>query len=502
MALSPERIKQFDAVTGFTTPTTTAGTAAKSRAAEIRAMSAVNEKIPGSNSLKSFATGMGASILSSAKGLGDLIGLKPTPFGEKLIRAMEETDQGTAKDIGKFVGDVVQLGAGASAIPSVAKSAPILSKVTNLGARALTTGGIVAAQEGEVGKGAAIAAGAELAIPVVGSLLKPTMRLVKSLASGLSGVSSKTIEAIIKEPGVSGNIVKQIDELGSSGVIQKNAETIINGVSKIRQEARKAYGTAIQELKTTDIDPLIFRRSIQPTLEQAGSVVKNGQRTFSNIEFDNPLMVKRASALIDELSTMNLDGFTLNKYLSKLESAKFKTTGSDAQRLAFNAFINDLSSSVRSALNQSTNKLSEINKAYSTDLQLTEAIEGIFGGVEFKNLNEIRKVSERLESLFAKKGISPEIIDDFLTRIGVNPSEFRATEAVRQITDINDRANALGLSITEVIRSLTSSVITPETIRDISILTGIAEQNLLPILQKLSPVARVTFIKQLVEGSD
>lgn len=458
----------------------------------------VQEPPQKSNFLKQLATGMGASIIKTVAGFGDLVRIKRTPFGERLLKSANELDKGTAgKKIGEFVGNVAQIVAPVSKVGTVLKAAPFLARV---GAKAATTGAIVSAQEGKVGSGAVIGAGVEAAFPVAGKVLKPVVnRLVKSLASGLSGVSSKSIEAMGAKAGFSKGIANQVDTQGTSGIIKKNAETIINGVSNIRKEARVAYGNAVDALKAVDIDPKKFRSVIQPVLKEVGSVVKGGKRVLTNVEFESPAMLKRANTIINKLSTTKLDGLSLRKTLSFIENAKFKTTGSDPNRLAFNAFTRDLSDGVRKAINESTSKLDEINKAYSKDLQISEAIEDIFGEVQFKNQAEIAKVARRLETLFSKKGLDPETIDDFLTRVGVVPAEFRASEAVRQISDVSMVKNTEGLTIAEMIRGLTSAVVTPKAVRDITIQTGIAGERLTPILNSLTPTLRASFIKLLAD---
>ena len=84
--------------------------------------------------LSQFATGIGSSILGTAKGVGDLLGLKPTAFGERLLTSSQNLDQGTAKDIGKIAGygGQVALAGGmvARLLPkaSIAKN-PLVSKL-------------------------------------------------------------------------------------------------------------------------------------------------------------------------------------------------------------------------------------------------------------------------------------------------------------------------------------------------------------------------------------
>ena len=85
--------------------------------------------------IKQFAVGMGSSIINTAKFIGDFLGLKPTPFGEKLLSSSQNLDQGTAKDVGQFAGEALQtsaaLGTGTGLLEgifgkSTALSSPII----------------------------------------------------------------------------------------------------------------------------------------------------------------------------------------------------------------------------------------------------------------------------------------------------------------------------------------------------------------------------------------
>jgi len=412
----------------------------------------------------------------------------------------------TAQKVGKFGEQVAEFAIPASKIGKVAEGASLAEKALNLGQKALTSGAVATAQEGKVGTGTGIAVGTELALPVVGKVLSPVKgimsRLFKGLGSELSGVGSNTLESIIKEPKTAIKTSEQIVKNGQESVLENNAKTIVNGVSQIRKEASKAFGEGLQALKAEDINPTTFRQSIQPVLDSFGISTKGNTRYLDNVEFNSPTLLQKASNLIDTLSKTKLDGYSLRQTLEKIDNARFKTTGSDVERLSFNAFIDELSKGVKNAINQSTDKLAEINKKYSTDLQLTEGIEKIFGNVQFKNTSEINRVAKNLEGLFADKGLDPKTTDDFLKRIGINSDEFRATEATRQIMNKSMGANQVGTSISEMIRGVTSAVITPNTVKNIATYTGLAEDTLKQVLDRLSPVARGAFIKSLIDGNE
>lgn len=469
---------------------------------------------------KSFSDSIWSSIadvgIGAAKGgantlqnIGNVV-LKPVDTGLNAI-GLKTPQRGftqeqlqptnTAQKIGKFGEQVAEFAIPESKIGKVAEGANLVQKAINIGSKALSSGAVATAQEGEVGTGTGIAAGTELLSPVLGKVISPVTnifgRLFKGLGSELSGASTDTLNAIIKDPQTSKNVAKQIVDSGQETVLENNAKQIVEGVSKIRKEASQAFGESLQTLKSTDIQPKTFRNSIQNIFDKYDISSKGNERFFGNVEFEAPSNIQKASNLIDELSKTPLDGYSLRKLLNKIDNSQFKIATSD-ERLAFNAFINDLSKGVKTAINDSTDKLKDINSKYSQDIQLSEAIQKIFGKVKFKNESEINAVARKLEGLFSQKGLDPKTVDDFLTRVGISPSGFRASEATRQITNKSMGANQVGTSISEMIRGVTSAIVTPKTIRDVAIYTGLSEQALKPILERLSPVARGTFIKSLI----
>ena len=404
----------------------------------------------------------------------------------------------TGEKIGKFAGDVAQF-----AIPGtkVSKATQALSAVPRIAARMATAGAVGAAQTGDI-KGGAVAAGIEGVAPGVAKgvsvVAKPITafmgRLLKGVSSGLSGASTPQIEALLKNPKAAQQVVKEIKSSGGAGLLRKNSKAIVEGVSKIRQEARQAFGKGLGELAETDIQPTVFRENIKGVLNQYGSVIKKGQRVLQNVEFDDPKNIKRASDLIDRLSNVKLDGKSLRKLADDVASSKYKVATSD-ERLAFNVFINDLSQGLKNTVNKSTGKLDEINKAFSQDMQIAEEIQQIFGKVKFKNAKEILTVSQRLESLFSKKGLAPEAIDRFLKRIGIESTEFRAGEAARQMGELAPTANTVGTSPFEIVRAFTSAIVPPQTVRNFAIRVGIGLEVAQEIATKLSPTVRGTLVR-------
>lgn len=413
-------------------------------------------------------------------------------IGSKLKEA--ETPQTGGEKVGKFIGDVAQFAIPGSKVAKATSTAPALGR---LAARAGTDAAVASLQSGDVGKEAAIAAGTDVGLYGAGKILKPVGRLVgrlfKGTASALSGAPISQIDDVINNP----EVAKQFASQEGKEILKKNTQTILNGVSKIKSEASTNYRVGLEALEKTDIKPDVFRGQTQTFLDKYGSKLVNGKRVLEKVEFDDPKNIEKASKLIDRLSNADLDGKSLRKLSDDIESTLYKTATSD-ERLAFNAFIKDMASSLKGAVSKSTDKLDEINKAFSKDAQLADSIQKIFGKVKFKNLNEFRVASERLENLFKKKGYTPEVIDSFLTRIGVSPDNFRTSEAVRQIGNMEQGVNSIGTNPFEIIRSFTSSVVTPKMVRDLAIKTGLAEQKLGTILNSLEPAARGAFLELIL----
>jgi len=496
-------------------PSKYGGTPVKTDTKDVRASlvkpKSAKEKITDffSKTVPDFGVGAAKGAVKTIKGAADL-GQKifdpitdvltgsEAPDGQNtdIIPKEAYTPKNAAEKAGMAVEQIAEY-----AIPAtkVSKATQAMKFIPKVATRAASGAGVASVQAGDVGKEAAIAAAAETAIPVVGAAIKPVVnvvgRLLKGLGSGISGLGTEGIEQIIKDPKVASQVSKEIATKGNAAVLEKNAKDIVEGVSSIRQQARAAYGKGLEQLAKTDIEPKTFRSTIQSFLDKAGSVVekKTGQRILQNIEFDDPKNIQKASSLIDRLSKTDLDGVSLRKLTDDIESAAYKTATSD-ERLAFNVFIKDLSGAVKNAITKSTDKLDEINAAFSEDIQLVEAIQNIFGKVKFKNLAEINKVSQQLETLFSKKGLSPEYIDDFLARAGIGDG-LKTSEAVRQITNKAVGNNELGLSLSELTRQVTSSVITPNLIKNIAIFTGKSSQAISNILPQISPSARAAFIK-------
>jgi hypothetical protein len=446
-------------------------------------------------------------IADIAQGVSDFFGANgiTQQFGADIARATVPEDQKnliTYPSAKKVLGSAIQTGA--NLIPGVGKGATLLTKAA-VGAGtgyAFDVGSNLqndAKNPGMPGVGTVVGGG----LPIATAIVKPAARIVgrlfKGLASGLSGVSTGNIDTILQNPQEAAKVSQELAKSGNEAILEKNARQIVDGVSKVRQEARQAFGEGVQQLKAEDINPTTFRQSIQSFLDKNGVSSEGNTRFLDNVEFNDPKNLQVASNLIDEVSKAPLDGYSLRKVLNKVENTRFKTATSD-ERLAFNAFTKDFAGAIKQAITDSTDKLGQINQAFSQDMQLSEAVQNIFGKVNFKNLPEVVRASQRLETLFSKKGLAPDVIDQFLTRIGVSPADFRTSEAVRQISQQTNGGNSVGLSLGEIAREVTSAVITPQMVKQIAIFTGLAEQKVRPFLDALKAPARNIVIQALLQA--
>src|SRR3990167_4426767 len=209
------------------------------------------------------------------------------------------------------------------------------------------------------------------ALPGVGAGIgyanRGVRRLFKGLGSGVSGVPTATIDKIVSNPRVAQQATDKINKTGNAKVLEENAKQIMNGVSTIRQQARKAYGEGVESLAQTDIQPKVFRDSTQALLDKYGIGISEKGKRLANFEFSEPRNVQKANELVKKLNSVDLDGKSLRKLADDIESAGYKIATSD-ERLSFNAFIKDLSNSLKGAIGKSTDKLGDINKKFSNDI--------------------------------------------------------------------------------------------------------------------------------------
>lgn len=460
-------------------------------------------KPPTSLGQKVLNTGTAVANFFGAKGIAEDVGA--TIASAKA--APDEKQYIQHPDLKERIGSTVQFGT--NFIPGVGEGAGLAAKVgAGLGTGYAFDVGSKLQDNKTTGEALTPGIGTLVggALPVAGAVLRPATkivgRLLKGLGSGLSGVSSDTIDKIVDNPDVAQKASQKLAASGNNKVLEENAKTLVNGVSKIQNEASSAYRSGLDKLSETDIKPENLKKGFFSALEKHNiSVDGSGKIDFSNAEFLDPKMQQRAEGIINKINQQSdLSGTGVRKLMDVVDNSKFKSAP-DGDRQAFNAFIGDLKNGLKDGISASTDKLNEINSKYSSDMQLSEAAQNIFGKVNFKNLPEVARAAKKLEGLFSQKGLDPQVIDDYLTRIGVSPSDFKTSEAVRQISNKTESANSVGTSFGEVMRSATSSLVTPNTVKNLSIATGMAKEKLIPFLRALMPSARNVVIQALLSAN-
>jgi len=450
-------------------------------------------------------TSLGQKILDAGSSVAKFVGAEgiAEQYGSTIAKAQANTQQEKdlveSPSLKKVVGSAIQTGA--NLIPGAGKGVGLLGKtLAGAGTGLAFDVGSQLQNDQAVSPGVGTIVGA--ALPGAGAILKPVTKIVgrlfKGIGSGLSGVSTDTIEKIVSNPETAQKVSEKLAKTGNSKLLEENTRKVVNGVSTIKREARDAFAKGLDELSGVDIVPDNVRTGVVGALEKNGISIVDDGVNFSGADFLDANVQKKAENIINTINeTKDLTGTGVRKLMDIVDSAKFKSAP-DGERQAFNALMNDIKSGLRDGVSKSTTKLDEINAKYSADLQLAETVEDIFGNVNYKNLPELVKASKKLETMFAQKGLAPEVIDDFLTRIGENADDFKTSEAVRQISNKSTGANTTGLSIGEVVQQATSSVITPKMVKNIATITGLAEKKVMPFLRQLKPAARNTVIQALI----
>lgn len=469
----------------------------------------------GVGGIKGFAVGVGKGVLSTVKGLGQLgekIGnlVIPKQFEMPSVYSDEATEggllskenleaQGTAEQIGKGAEQIAEFAVPGSMVSKATKGASMVGKIIP---RALTSGTIASVQAGDIGKETAIAAGIETVFPFASAILKPATKIIsglfRNIGSALSGVPSETLQKISSNPQVANDTVKTLKEIGKDGLLKENVKTIMNGLQRIKREASLMFAKGIESLSKTDIKPNIIKDEIKTAISKNKGILSKTGFSLKNTEFSNdPKLVKSASSLINTINkTKDLSGRGVKKLIDLAEETKLRTATTDTT-ISFNRFIDDIKNSLENAILKSTDKLSSIKKQYSLERQLVDAIEGILGKVKFNNEKELISISKRLNTAFKSSDLTEAELDKFLTRIGITPDDFKTSEAIRQISNIQAGANTMGTNRMEILRSLSGSILTPKMIRDVAILTGKSEQILKPILENMAPSMRASIIELL-----
>jgi hypothetical protein len=192
----------------------------------------------------------GQKVMGVAKGITDFVGAKgiSEQFGADIARAKVPEAQ---KNLVQYP---TQREVTGSAIQTAANLIPGVGKGASLGVKALVGAGTGYAmdvgskiQNNQAkpmtpGVGTAIGAG----LPVAGAIIRPATKIVgrlfKGLGSGLSGVSTETIDRITSNDQIAQKAKDKLLKTGNYKMIEDNAKTIVNGYTKIQNKASSEIG--------------------------------------------------------------------------------------------------------------------------------------------------------------------------------------------------------------------------------------------------------------------
>lgn len=250
--------------------------------------------------------------------------------------------QGGAQKAGKFTERVAELALPQTKISKVGKGASLLKKGTEIGTRALTTGAVISAQEGEVGKGAALGAGLEVALPGVGSVLK----------KGLSGLPNRFINSALKRS--KAQVIKDIskdkfDDLADYVLKNKSVGT----ADKLFRDSDKAVSQL--STKITNI--------LQSTTRKSGGKVTIGT---TNIIDDVVKSDVGTNALLDRKDVISLVERIAPQTKKLLQKSSLELDEANKLRQIIDKALGD-----RAFMNQQLSTDKEILKEFANTLRNT-----------------------------------------------------------------------------------------------------------------------------------
>jgi hypothetical protein len=470
-----------------------------------------------SDATRGFATSMTAGILNNvggfAKGIVKSSAQTLQNIGKGVLSPLSKATgiptggfepevfepQSKAESRGKFTGDILQH-------ILAAKATAGLGTIGYIGGQAFAGGARTGTKEGAIKSGVAAA--------IVPPLIKGFGRLVSGAltkwTAGLTNLSggkgAKALDAIFTNPKGAEPAFQELKSSGATKLLEKNAQTIMQGVSTIKKEASQEFGKALDKLGAINIPQAKLQATLQSTLNNLGVTMQNGKITAVNSEIVNPALQSKLVKLLTSLNKMTVaSGSDVRKLLNLLEKGKFSISANiDADRLAYNSILNQVKQATLSAVNDVTGgKITAMNQAYSQQIQLTDAMESIFGKVQFKNVEEVLNISNKLDTLFTQKPASVEVINKFLTRIGIDPSSFMASEGVRQLGHAPMvGTGGIGGGITGAVKGTVDTVARPLDMAQLAQKAGLTVEVLKPILDKLDEAGKATLIGLLTGAGE
>lgn len=423
---------------------------------------------------------------------------------------------------GQVAGDVIASGLGILGLkgaPLALKGASTAAKATRIGsniALGAGIGGARALETGEnVGKGALTGGVITAALPVVGKAVsktaKLTGRLGKSLASALSGKKLQVIDEIIENPREALVGVK-----AGEALLPENATQIRKTIAAKARQASDEFAKALDDLPKTlgrptagkpgkistisvdgakkKLSTLGVKQKLTKTLRDFGVEVNTKKLDFDFLQ--SPFDKAEANRLKEVFEVVRQWKDTSPKGLHMLSRKikNFRKVGEQSPEL--NAVIDSMSRSVRDYLGERVPALKQMLSKYAQTQDIIDAFDQEFStsGKFVGGTGERIKTGKKLAGVFSGEKTEAQNL------LRKEVPGLLQQEAGRQLITAEPGAQSVGVSIGELLRTLTSSVITPKTIATVLVQVGFAQkaaQSLAPTLAKLEPALRIELIRAL-----
>jgi hypothetical protein len=442
-----------------------------------------------------FAKGIGMSAMKTVDTIGGGItravdrGLSKIPGVD--IQPQERLDltpKTTAERRGQITGDIIQHVLMAKATGGLGLAGK-KAKAAYVGGQALVGGARTGTKEGAMTSGVAAA------------IIPPALRGVGRLVSGAltkwtagltnlaGGKGARALETIFRNPQAAEVAFKDLKASGANKLLEKNAKTIVNGVSTIKKEASDEFGKALEQLGKVKIPKAQIQAKLQPMLQDAGIKMVDGKFSAADTNILDKAVRNKLERVLSSLNKMKFNtGKDLRDFVQLVDKKLFPQNAKlDVYQEIYNDILLQVKNTVLSAANTATGgKMTAMNRAYSEQMGLVGATQRIFGKVQFKNPEEILDVSNKLEQLFSQKPASVEMINKFLTRIGVDPSDFMTQEAVRQIGSAPTvGTSGIGGGMGGAVKGAVDTATRPMDVARLAQKAGVASQQVQKVLNAL-----------------
>lgn len=249
---------------------------------------------------KNVATGIGSTIIDTAHGIGSLVGLKPTDFGNRLLKSSDETAKGTVgKFVGQTAGNVAQFlapgGLEEKAFLKAASVADKIPEVLGLGEKAssLVSGTLkVGAKAGITGASTGVVTAAQ-----TGDLDKAKSA---AIAGGIAGVFGQALESF--GPGFGAALQKRGFKL--TPATEAKAAQKVEAASEFMAK-NKIFGTSATKFSKLENLTEGMENTIQASLPKKLQINKDAIGGYMNqaldvIRRENPAIYKAAKSDVQD----------------------------------------------------------------------------------------------------------------------------------------------------------------------------------------------------------